>query len=152
VAPGACVNVGFTAGQVRQATLVQLRHILRQHHIELSDEQGRSLSRQQLMDTVLQLRRQGCVGLLRATRGRQDQGGALQAFRATTGDVVRYWTEELVPWAEEQQEHKLGDKTVVWDSARTHSATRTTQNQTISVFHRWFREWGFRGAMFTPPR
>ncbi len=136
VAPGAGVDVGLTVSGVRRATPVQLRHILRVHQIKLSDEQGRMLSRQQLVDTVLHLRRQGRVGLLRATRGRQDQGGALQAFRATTRDVLRYWTEELVPWAEEQQEHKLGDKTVVWDNAPTHSAVRTTQNHIISVFHR----------------
>ena len=152
VAPGAGVDVGLTAAQVRRATTAQLRSLLRTNQIKLSDEQGRVLNRQQLVDTVLHLRRQGRVGLLRATRGRQDQGGALQAFRATTRDVVRYWTEELVPWAEEQHENKLGDKTVVWDNAPTHSAVRTTQNRIISVFHRWFREWGFRGAIFTPPR
>ena len=150
--PGAGIDVGLTAAGVRRATLVQLRTLMRQHHIKLSDEQGRGLSRQQLIDTVLHLRRQGHVGLLRATRGRQDQGGALQAFRATTRDVVQYWTEELVPWTEAQHEHKLADKTVVWDNAPTHSAVRTTQNRRISVFHRWFREWGFRGAIFTPPR
>jgi transposase len=152
VAPGAGVDVGLTAAQVRRATTAQLRSLLRTHCIKLSDEQGRVLSRQQLVDIVLHLRRQGRVGLLRATRGRQDQGGALQAFRATTRDVVRYWTEELVPWAEEKHEHKLGDKTVVWDNAPTHSAVRTTQHHRISVFHRWFREWGFRGVIFTPPR
>ena len=152
VAPGAGVDVGLTAAQVRRATTAQLRSLLRTQQIKLSNQQGRCLSRQQLVDTVLHLRRQGCVGLLRATRGRQDRGGALQAFRATTRDVVRYWTEELVPWAEEQQESKLGDKTIVWDNAPTHSPVRTTQAQRISVFHRWSREWGFRGVIFTPPR
>lgn len=152
VAPGAGVDVGLTAAQIRRATTAQLRSLLRTQQIKLSNQQGRCLSRQQLVDTVLHLRRQGCVGLLRATRGRQDRGGALQAFRATTRDVVRYWTEELVPWAEEQHEHKLGDKTVVWDNAPTHSPVRTTQAQRISVFHRWSREWGVRGVIFTPPR
>ncbi len=151
--PGQGIDVGLTVAQIqREATADQLRRILQQHHVKLSDIQGRRLSKTDLQATVLQLKRTGRVGLLRAQRGRQDQGGAKRAFRATARDIVQYWMESFVPWAEEHKVPDLSRKTVVWDNAPTHSAVRTTQNQRISVFHRWFRAWGLRGAIFTPPR
>ena len=149
--PGKGVDVGLSEHTIKHtATTTQLREILQQHHIKRSDAQGKSLTKSALIDTVLQLKRTGPVGLLRATRGRKDQGGAPVAFRASTRDVVQYWL-EFQQWAEEQKLDIL-ERTVVWDNAPTHSPVRTTQTQGISVFHRWFREWGFRGGIFTPPR
>ena len=152
--PGRGIDVGLTAAQIqREATADQLRGILQQQHVKVSDAQGRRLSKADLQATVLQLKRTGRLGLLRATkRGRQDQGGAKRAFRATTRDIVQYWVESFMPWAEEHKVNDLPRRTVVWDNASTHSSVRTTQTQRISVFHRWFREWGLRGAVFTPPR
>lgn len=150
--PGKGVEVGLTLRHIRgTATVQELREVLKQHHIKLSDEQGRALTKPALRDTILQLKTQGQVGLLRAARGRPDLGGTPLAFRGTTRDVTRYWQESFLPWAEEQK-WELADKTLVWDNAPSHSAVRTTQTQRISVFHRWFREWGFRGVVFTPPR
>ena len=149
--PGQGIDVGLSEHTIQHtATATQLREILSQHHVKRSDTQGKALTKQELIHTVLQLKRTGLIGLLRATRGRCDQGGAPVAFRASTRDVVQYWL-EFQDWAQEQKLH-LGERTVVWDNAPSHSPVRTMQTQRISVFHRWFREWGFHGAIYTPPR
>jgi transposase len=72
-------------------------------------------------------------------------------FRGTARTVTQYWLESFLPWAEERK-LDVTHQTVVWDNAPSHSAVGTTQTERISAFHRWFREWGFRGVVFTPPR
>ena len=134
---------------LKEASVGQLRHILRTFGVKVTDTEGRPLKKRRLLTLARHLERRGQVGLPRA--GRKDLGGGLQAFRATTRDVVQYWLKHFLPWAGEQK-LDLRERTLVWDNAATHGAVRTTQTQNISVFHRWFREWGLAGVVFTPPR
>jgi len=151
--PGTGVDVGLTVSQIRRtATAQQLRTVLQNHCVKLCNAQGQRMSKTELRTTVLQLKQTGLMGLLRARRGRGDQGGAVQAFRATSRDIVQYWLECFLPWAAEHKVADLPEKTVVWDNAATHSAVRTTQTTRVSVFHRWFQEWGLKGVIFIPPR
>ena len=127
---------------LEEASVGQLRHILRTHGVKVTDTEGRPLKKRRLLNLARHLERRGQVGFPRV--GRKDLGGGLQAFRATTRDVVQYWLEHFLPWAEEQK-LDLRERTLVWDNAATHG---TTQTQKISVFHRWFRERGLAGVVF----
>ena len=149
--PGRGISIDVSPEEIKDLTVTELRAILKHHAVKLSDEAGRPLKKKDLVRTVLHLSKRGLVGLLRAQRGGRDLGGAKEPMRGKARDVVEYWLESVVPWAEEHG-LTLADKTVVWDNAPSHSAVRTTQTARISVFHRWFREWGFRGVVFTPPR
>ena len=59
-------------------------------------------------------------------------------MRGKARDVVAYWLESFVPWAQEHNV-ELSTRTVVWDNAPSHSAVHTTQTKRISVFHRAHR-------------
>ena len=78
--------------------------------------------------------------------------GPKQPFRATVRDVARYWEQKFVPWFEEQKLNDLNQRTLVWDNASTHSAVQAHDPTRVSMFHRLFREWGFCGVIFLPPR
>lgn len=149
------MNVGYSKAEVKELGLAELKEILREQAIKLSDEDGKPLSRTEARETVLHLITKGKLGLLRAVRGRQHQGGPKLPFRATSRDVAAYWLEEFLPWWEDEEgrsETELKRKTVVWDNASTHSPVGTSNDEQISIFHRLFREWGFKGVIFLPPR
>ena len=55
-------------------------------------------------------------------------------------------------WREQGWDEDLGERTVVWDNASTHSAVDVQDPTRVSVFHRLFRDWGFDGVVFLPPR
>ena len=145
-APGRGADVGLTTSQVHSASRAQLRALLRAHGVKSTDLN----TQPQLAARSVQLVSHGPLGLPRA--GRADVGGPKLPFRATARDVVRYWQDEFVPWFGEQGFGDLAERTVVWDNASTHSAVQVHDATRVSVFHRLFREWGFRGVVFLPPR
>ena len=145
--PGRGINVGRTIAELRNgATIAELRTVLRNHRVKHTD----LATRAQLAERVLCLTRGGHMGLPRA--GRVDAGGPMQPFRATARDVARYWESAFVPWFDEHKLGDLGQRTVVWDNASTHSAVQVHDATRVSLFVRLFREWGFRGVVFLPPR
>ena len=144
--PGRGVELGLTDAQILSASQAALRAVLSRRGVKATDLSTKT----QLAERVLQLAHHGPLDLPRA--GRVDVGGPKQPFRATVRDVARYWEQKFVPWFEEQKLNDLNQRTLVWDNASTHSAVQAHDPTRVSMFHRLFREWGFCGVIFLPPR
>jgi transposase len=127
------------------ASVANLRDVLRQYSVKHTD----LTTRAPLVARVKQLEATGLLGLPRA--GRVDVGGPRQPVRNTVKDVATHFERSFVPWYTERFDD-LGQRTLVWDNASTHSAVQVNNDRQISIFHRLFREWGLRGCFFLPPR
>jgi hypothetical protein len=126
-APGEALDVGYSASEIRQSlTVTELKDVLREHQVKLSDEAGRPLGLSQMRDTVLQLNHAGRLGLLRGG-GPRFQGGPKKPHRGTADDAA--------------------DCTIVWDNASSHGAQGTKTGDKVSVFERLATEWGFNGVV-----
>ena len=132
----------WTKTALRKATNATLRELLKKHGVRSS-----GIRKQELVARALRLKTTGRLGLPRA--GRAYQGGPVQPFRGTTQEVVKYFLEDFLPSVPEVE---LKGRRLVWDNASTHSPVGTGQTEVVSVFHRWFREWGLAGCAFLPPR
>lgn len=143
-APGQSVALACNADT---ASVANLRGVLRAHGVRHTD----LTSRAAVLARVKQLEATGVLGLPRAGRG--DVGGSRQPVRNTVRDVAAYFESELVPWlAAQHAGDNVAQRTLVWDNASTHSPVQVRTTAQISLFHRLFREWGFRGCVFLPPR
>jgi transposase len=144
-APGHGVDVGMPAAEIRRAPAATLKNVLRAYRVKLSDADGQPLSLSALRQTVLQLKRSGRLGLLRASRGGRFQGGPKKPHRASADDVADYL--ELLA-----EEPDAADRTVVWDNASSHGAQGTKEAGKVSVFDRLARQLGLGGVVYLPPR
>jgi transposase len=138
--PGAPVAIDSVALD-SQASRAMLQAVLRRHGVQSTG------SRVELRARVEHLATRGPLGLPRP--GRRDTGGPLQPLRSTVRDVALYLEQHLVPHLSAAER---AQRTLVWDNAATHSAVAVESSDRISVFHRLFRQWGFRGCIFLPPR
>lgn len=131
---------------VEQASATELRAVLRRHGVKHTDLTRAAALRAR----VRQLTEHGLLGLPRA--GRADVGGPCRPVRNTARDVALYFERSFGPWFVEHGDDSLAERTLVWDNASTHSAVAVDNTRQISLFHRLFREWGWRGCFFLPPR
>ena len=145
--PGEGVDVGLSSCEIkRHATAAELKDVLREFGVKRSNKNGQPLGLRELREAVLQLKRTGRVGLLRASRGRRFEGGPKMPHRATADDVADYLRDELarVPGVQ--------GRTIIWDNASSHGAQGTKADKKVSVFERLSSEWGFGGVVYLPPR